>query len=79
MDVVLQKVTAAKLKIVSSSTSTSLICHDGRPNDELRFRNMTILKRTRKNDSIDAAQYTPTHHTNEKKIQEKRLKTKKKI
>ena len=33
--------------------------------------NMDTLKRTRKNDSIDAAQNAPTHHTNEKKTQEK--------
>ena len=29
------------------------------------------LKRTRKSDSIDAAQNAPPHHTNEKKMQEK--------
>ena len=58
------------LKILASSATASLIRHGDHPNDELRIRNMDTLKRTRKNDSIDAAQNAPPHHTNKKKIQE---------
>ena len=68
---VLQIQTRADLKIVPSSTSASLFRHGGHPNDELRLRNMDTLKRTRRDDSIDAAQNAPPHHTNKKKIQEK--------
>ena len=38
----------------------------------LRIRNTDTHKRARKNDTIDAAQNAPTHHTNEKKIQKDR-------
>ena len=46
-----------------------MLRHSGIPNDVLRFRNMDTHKRARKNDSIDATQNAPTHHTNEKKMQ----------
>ena len=46
------------LKIIPSSAHASLL------------RNMDTLKRTQKNDSIDAAQDAPPHRTNKKKIQE---------
>ena len=36
-----------------------------------RLKNTDTLERTRKNDSIDAAQNAPPHHTTKKKIQEK--------
>ena len=36
----------------------------------IRLRNMDPLERTRKNDSIDAAQNAPPHHANKRKIQE---------
>ena len=41
------------------------IRHGDHPNDELRLRNTDYIKRTRKNDSIDAAQNAPPHHTND--------------
>ena len=53
------------------TSKSYLLRHGGHPNDELRLRNMDTLKRTRKNDSIDAAQNAPAHHAKEKKVQEK--------
>ena len=44
----------------------------GSPDDMLCISNMDTHKRARKNDSIDATQNAPTHHTNEKKIQKDR-------
>ena len=38
----------------------------------LRIRNINTHKRARKNDTVDATQNAPTHHTNEKKIQKDR-------
>ena len=52
-DVLPQIQTRADLKIV--------LRHGDHTNDELRFRNMDTLKRTRINDSIDAAQNGPPH------------------
>ena len=48
--------------------------------DMLRIWNMGTHQRTRKNDTIDATQNAPTHHTNKKKIlkdRELKVKTRK--
>ena len=47
------------LKIIPSSAQASLIRHGDLHDDELHLKNME----TRKNDSIDAAQDAPPHHT----------------
>ena len=58
------------LKIILSSAQASLIRHGDLPDDEPRPSNMDTLKRTRKNDSVEAAQDAPPHHPKKKKIQE---------
>ena len=54
-------------------TLAFLFRHGDHTNDELRLRNMETLKRTRKNDSIDAAQNAAPHHTHLSKMQDKDL------
>ena len=44
-------------------------------NDELRLRNMDTLKSTCKNDSIDAAQNAPPHHTKTRKYKAAQTQT----
>ena len=63
-----KKQTRVDLNILPFSAPASLIRHGDHSNDEPRIRNVDTLKRTRKNDSIDAAQNTSPHHTNKKKI-----------
>ena len=71
LGVILQIQTRVDLKSLPSSALASLIRHGHHSNDEPRLRHMDTLKRTRKNDSIGAAQNASLHHTNKKKIQEK--------
>ena len=42
----------------------------------LRIRNMDPHQRARKNDTVDATQNAPTHHTNKTKIQKTNRETK---
>ena len=49
-----------------------MLKHRLRVFDAVRIWNMDTHERARKNDSIDATQNAPTHHTNEKKIQKDR-------
>ena len=64
--------TRAEFEKLPAQSSTPAIRRSGNPDDVLRFRNMDTHKRARKNDSIDATQNAPTHHTNEKEIQKDR-------
>ena len=76
---VLQIQARVDLKILLSSALASFIRHVDHPNDELRIRNMDTPKRTRKNDSVDAGQNAPPHHTNKKKIQKRRQKNEEEV
>ena len=55
-----------------AQTSIPAIRRNDNSDDMLRIKNMDTHQRARKNDTIDATQNAPTHHTNEKKIQEDR-------
>ena len=56
----------------TAQTSTPAFRRNDNSDDMLRIGNMDTHQRARKNDTIDATQNAPTHHTNEKKIQKYR-------
>ena len=64
--------TGTDIGILPAQSSTPAIRRSDNSDDMLRIRNMDTHKRARKNDTIDATQNAPTHHTNEKKIQKDR-------
>ena len=64
--------TGADIEKLLAQTSTPAIRRSENSDDMLRIRNMDTHRRARKNDSINATQNAPTHHTNEKKIQKDR-------
>ena len=49
-------------------TSSPAVRRSDDSDDMLRIWNMGTHKRARKNDTIDASQNAPTHHTNKKRI-----------
>ena len=62
----------ADIEKLHAETSTPPVSRS----DVLCIRNMDPHQRARKNDTIDATQNAPTHHTNKKKIQKKSWKQK---
>ena len=70
--------TRIDVKILSPSSPTSIVRRSGHTNDELRLRNMGPHKRPPKNDTVDATQNASAHHSDEKKIQKKKNKARRK-
>ena len=62
----------ADIDKLHAQTSTPAVRRSGNSDDMQRVGNMDTHQRARKNDTIDATQNAPTHHTNEKKIQKDR-------
>ena len=63
----------AHIEKLHAQTSSPAVRRSDNADDMLRVGNMDTHQRVRKNDTIDATQNAPTHHTNEKKIQKDRL------
>ena len=58
----------ADIEKLHAQTSTPAVRRSDNSDDMLRIRNI----RARENDTVDATQNAPTHHTHEKKIQKNR-------
>ena len=66
----------ADFKKLLAQTPSPTVRRSDNSDDMSRIWNMGSHKRARKNDTIDATQNVPTHHTNKKKIQKKNVKHK---
>ena len=71
MGVVLQIQAIADVKILLSAAQVTLVQYGDLSDTGLRVWNVSLDKRTRKNDTFDSTQNAPADRTNKKKIQKK--------
>ena len=70
-----QKQAGADFKQLLAQTPSPTVRRSNNSDDMLRIGNMGTHQRTRKNDTIDATQNAPSHHTNIQKIAKHKVKT----